>query len=98
MEKRLETGRNEARGRHVYEMEEDQRDGRRLGVERVERTRGKVQKDSEEGMKGDYSRDKEGDGDHSNRQGEEFVVHVTSQGKQRWVDNCYCSVEFVNMI
>ena len=51
-----------------------------------------VQRGSEEGIKDDCSRDKNRDGDHGNRQGEEFIVHVTSQGKQRWVDNCYCSI------
>jgi len=51
-----------------------------------------IQRGSEDGIKDDCSRDQEGDGDHGNRQGEEFSVHVTSQGKQRWVDNCYCSI------
>jgi len=44
---RQETGRSEARARHIYEMEEDQRDGFGSRVEGVTRTRGKVQRGSE---------------------------------------------------
>ena len=42
-----ETGRSEARARHIYEMEEDQRDRFGSRVEGVTRTRGKVQRGSE---------------------------------------------------
>ena len=44
---RQETGRSEARARHIHEMEEDQRDGRGSRVEGVTKPRGKVQKGSE---------------------------------------------------
>jgi len=35
-----------------------------------------VQRGSEDGIRDDCSREKEGDGDHGNRQGEEFSVHI----------------------